>query len=328
MTEPSLVRNKSVAVGVISGTVYGIVARAAVALSPSAGGAMFVMTIGFLFVVPLTIGFLTVRPVARPSVPFRIFAPWISSLLAIGVAGLIGWEGSICVVMGAPVILILSSIGGLLGGSDRTRASIVNPILIALPYALAPIEARREPPRRIVESVAEIEIAAPVSTVWPLIASVDSIRPEEQHPALFTRLGFPRPISATLSRPGVGGIRLARFAGGVVFTETVTAWVPDSLLSFTIRPNTASIPPTTLDPHVTIGGPFFDVLTGTYELHALSPTSTRLVLRSRHRVSTPFNVYAGWWADRVMRSIQDNILDVHRARATRRASRLSTPMVQ
>ncbi|MGH7622613.1 MAG: hypothetical protein ACREMU_09770, partial [Gemmatimonadaceae bacterium] len=54
---------------------------------------------------------------------------------------------------------------------------------------------------------------------------------------------------------------------------------------------------------------------GTYELHRVSATRTRLVLRSRHRVSTPFNPYAGWWTDRVMRSIQDNILQVHRARA-------------
>jgi hypothetical protein len=41
------------------------------------------------------------------------------------------------------------------------------------------------------------------------------------------------------------------------------------------------------------------------------------VLRSRQRVSTRFNFYAGWWADRIMGSIQDNILAVHKLRAER-----------
>ena len=72
--------------------------------------------------------------------------------------------------------------------------------------------------------------------VWALVTSVDSICAEETRPALFTRIGFSRPISATLSAPGVGGIRRARFEHGLTFTETVTTCEPDSLLSFTIRP--------------------------------------------------------------------------------------------
>jgi hypothetical protein len=72
-----------------------------------------------------------------------------------------------------------------------------------------------------------------------------------------------------------------------------------------------------MDPHVEIGGPYFDVLTGTYELQPLEGGRTRLVLRSEHRTSTAFNLYAAWWADRVMASIQRNILVVLRDRAER-----------
>ena len=302
--------------GMIAAIVYGVIARfIAAGGGLSLSGSFFVMTVAFLFLVPLTVGYLTVRSVERPSVAYRLFAPWVSSLATIAVTVLVGWEGSICVVMGTPLILVLSSVGGLLGGNRVTGRRAATPLMIALPYLVAPLEARRPLPARFTESVATIDIGAPANVVWRLVASVDSIRPQERRPALFTAMGFPRPISATLSRPGVGGIRRARFEHGLVFTETVTTWRPDSVLSFTIRPNTDSIPPTTLDPHVAIGGRFFDVLTGTYELHRLSATRTRLVLRSRQRVSTPFNPYAGWWADRVMRSIQDNILEVHRARA-------------
>ncbi len=309
-------------IGVGAAVVYGLCARFAASsgadTSVTFGVGLFVMTLGFIFVVPFVLGYLTVRPARDPSFAYRLFAPWLPSVITIGIAMAVGWEGVICVVMGAPVILVFSSLGGLAGASDAARNPVVMPVLLLLPYVLAPIEARRSPPQRFVETVAAIDIDAPPSVVWTLVTSVDSIRAEETRPALFTRIGFPRPISATLSAPGIGGIRRARFEHGLTFTETVTTWEPDSLLSFTIRPNTDSIPPTTLDPHVTIGGRFFDVLTGTYEIHRIGPSRTHLVLRSRHRVSTPFNLYAEWWADRIMRSVQDNILAVHRLRAERR----------
>jgi hypothetical protein len=100
----------------------------------------------------------------------------------------------------------------------------------------------------------------------------------------------------------------------------VTEWQQGRRLRFTIRANTADIPPTTLDEHVTIGGPYFDVLTGTYELEPLPNGGVRVVLVSEHRVSTPFNIYAALWTDAVMRSIQSNILEIIKARAERSIS--------
>jgi hypothetical protein len=166
-----------------------------------------------------------------------------------------------------------------------------------------------------VTTTTSITIAAPPGAVWPLVVSVDSITPREQHTALFSTIGFPKPVAATLDRPGVGGVRTATFEHGIVFRETIIAWEPERRIRFTISPDV--IPATTLDPHVAIGGPYFDVLTGTYELHPLADGATQLVLTSEHRVSTAFNPYAVWWADRVMRSIQTNILGVLRDRAER-----------
>ena len=128
-------------------------------------------------------------------------------------------------------------------------------------------------------------------------------------------MGFPRPIAATIDRFGVGGVRTATFERGVVFRELVTDWVPERRLGFTIDP--VVVPDGAMDQHVAIGGPYFDVLSGTYELHALDGGRTRLLLKSEHRTSTAFNLYAAWWADRVMVSIQRNILAVLRDRAER-----------
>jgi len=282
-------------------------------------GTFAVMTVGFLVLVPVVVGYLAVRPVPRPSRAYRAFAPWVPCVLVVLAAWAIGWEGAVCIVMALPVMLLFSSLGGILGGARAGRGRASLPLVVALPWVLMPLEAAttgRAPARRVVETTTAVTVAAPPEAVWPLVVSVDSIRVTERRPALFTAIGFPEPVAATLSRPGVGGVRTATFEGGVVFRETVTAWDEGRRLRFTIDPE--AVPASTLDPHVTIGGPYFDVLTGTYELQPLPGGRTRLVLRSEHRVSTPFNLYAGWWADRVMRSIQRNILAVLRDRAERR----------
>ena len=315
----SLLRSKAAVLGVIAGVAYGLVARLVVQTNeffPS----FTVMTVGFLFIVPMVLGALTIVAVRQPSIRYQVFAPWVPTLIVVGVSALIGWEGAICIIMALPVLLLFASIGGVIGALKVLRRRPNQAAIIMLPFLLTPLEGTIDAPTRWVETVTAIDIAAPPSTVWPLVTSVDSITPGEQQPALFTRMGFPRPISATITGSGVGSIRAARFERGLVFTETVTHWEPLRRLSFTINPNTESIPPTTLDPHVTIGGPFFDVLTGTYELHSREGgRSTHLVLRSEHRVSTRFNIYSVWWADRIMGSIQRNILRVHKQRAERRS---------
>lgn len=210
-------------------------------------------------------------------------------------------------------MLVLASIGGLTAPTRVGRSPAGIPIALLLPWAAMGLEHGAVRPIRHVVTSTQIEIDAPAAVVWPLVVSVDSIRPQERRSALYTTIGFPRPIAATLDRPGVGGVRTASFDRGVVFREVVIAWEPERRLRFTI--DARDVPRSALDPHVTIGGPFFDVLTGTYELRPLSPTRTLLVLRSEHRVSTRFNPYASWWADRVMASIQRNILVVLKGRA-------------
>jgi hypothetical protein len=102
-----------------------------------------------------------------------------------------------------------------------------------------------------------------------------------------------------------------------VFTETVSQWIPQSDLQFSIRANTNAIPASTLDEHVTIGGAFFDVLQGEYVLER-RPDGTLLHLTSQERLSTHLNPYAGIWTDAVMRSIQSQILEVIRRRSESR----------
>jgi len=108
-------------------------------------------------------------------------------------------------------------------------------------------------------------------------------------------------------------VRHATFERGVLFVETITVWEPERALAFAIRAD--PVPPETLDQHVTVGGPYFDVLEGRYRIEPIAPGRVRLHLASRHRLSTHFNFYSGLWTDAIMRQTQVYILDVIRRRA-------------
>lgn len=304
----------AILVGLLSGLAYGIVTR--FLMEANRFGALFgIMTVSFLVLVPMVIGYLTVRPHPTPSLGYRLLAPWLPTILSVVVCYAVGWEGTICIVMGLPLLLIFSSLGGVIAAVTTRRGSGAAAAAMLVPFLAAPMEQRLPRHDSIHEVRTSIRIRATPATVWAEIVEVPTITATEQKPALFTRLGFPRPLSATLSRPGVGGLRHARFEGGVLFLETVTDWEPERRLRFTIAAQTDSIPPTTLDRHVTIGGQYFDVLSGRYEIRNTMKQSVVLDLTSELRLSTHFNLYATPWADAIMRSIQENILEVVRVRA-------------
>lgn len=85
-------------------------------------------------------------------------------------------------------------------------------------------------------------------------------------------------------------------------------------MSFTIKANPHEIPSTTMDEHILIGGDYFDVLNGTYELEKLNNETYRLHLFSHFKMNTHFNFYSGYWGTLIMKDIQNNILKVIKKR--------------
>jgi hypothetical protein len=86
-------------------------------------------------------------------------------------------------------------------------------------------------------------------------------------------------------------------------------------MNFSITADPHDIPSTTMDEHIVIGGDYFDVLDGTYELQQLNDSTYRIHLYSHFKLSTTFNFYASWWAGWIMKDIQNNILQVIKQRA-------------
>lgn len=310
-------------VALLVGVTYGLVAQVLARLDETKT-VLGVMSVGYVFVLPAAIGFITVLVSARrqPISFWRAVLTTVSAVLLCLLAALFsGLEGFICLFLALPVYLPLGAFGGVAGWwwtrrrHPRSKQVLAYSLAMMLPLGSSAIEQQFESPLSIHLVETHIDIAAPVSDVWPLVVQVKAIT--EPISGVFYRLGFPKPLEAVLEQQEVGGVRLAKFAGDLTFVETITAFDPERRLSFSIKADPNKTPDTTLDPHVTVGGEYFDVLMGEYTLVPLSDSQTRLELRSRFRVSTKFNAYAGWWGDFLMQDIQNSILRVQKQRAER-----------
>lgn len=314
--------------GAAAGLGYGLIIR--FASQRHVPGLTPVMSFSFLLLVPFAAGFITIFLVERHQpkpVWVWLLLPWVPLL-----GGSLGtmvtlWEGFICVIMFAPIGMICASLGGLLAGLViRIPRSIAAKNACLAVIALLPLLThpwlRDFMTRRDVRTVENQRVIhASPTLVWKNIERVPRIAPEELPFSWSHRIGFPSPVEATLSSEGVGGVRHATFEGGVLFIENVDTWEPERRLAFSIHAQTDQIPPTTLDEHVRVGGPFFDVLRGEYTIEPLPNGDTRLHLASRHRISTDFNWYARFWTDAVMADLQETILVVIQKRCEDEAQR-------
>ena len=310
---------------IAAGLVYGVTMRLVYSPLATGHGGGFdnfaVMSVGFLVFVPFFMGWITVAA-ARADREFHfsgwIVVPWIAVVAGDGVVLLTRMEGWICVVMALPITLLFASLGGVASGltarsrfRKKGRATFC---LALLPFLVSGIESQFNAPLSVRTVNTSIVIHAPAEVVWRNIERVPAIRHDEIRPSWTHAIGFPLPVEATLDHEGVGGVRHASFEGGLMFIETINRWEPMKSIGFQIAADTAAIPRTTLDEHVTIGGRYFDVLYGEYDLEPLANGDVLLHLSSRQRLSTDFNAYAALWTEAAMRDLQVSILQVVKAR--------------
>jgi hypothetical protein len=310
--------------GVLVTSAYAIVSYVVLKFAPSSM-ASGVMSVAFLFTLPVAIGALSVAlapPDKRGWTWYLLGVPWLSSLLMVAVASLFVHEAIICVVMALPLLLPLVTVGAVLAfvvtrtvGQQWSQRS---PLLLValLPYVVSPLEAQIAAPdsEHVVHN--SVIVYAPPEAVWQQIIRVPAIKPAEQSFSPLRLLGLPRPVEATLSYEGVGAVRRASFERGLLFVETVHEWNDRQSIGFSIQRDRQSVPP---EPLGAIGGPFFDMLDGRYEIQPIGDGRVILHLTSTHRLSTRFNWYAGLWTEPIMSELQRYILEIVKARAEARA---------
>jgi len=281
-----------------------------------------VMSIGFLVGLPFGMGYLAIRLsplewIKRPT--YRILMSMAPIFVFLFITLQFSIEGWACWLMILPVFLILAVMGGALAARHKLRRNehkdaFKVSIVLLIPFFLSTAEhyAQFLPTRY--EAYTYIDIHAAPSTIWNNVTAVKAISPGEDHSSLTRWLGFPHPIRAELDYAGVGGSRQAIFSKGLIFKEVVKEYQPEKKMHFSIAADPHEIPSTTMDEHVVIGGDYFNVLDGTYELEKLAEGSYRLHLYSHFILNTHFNFYASWWAGLIMKDIQENILQVIQTR--------------
>ncbi len=280
-----------------------------------------VMSVSFLVLVPYGIGYLSIWFQKERLIKDKAFCalfPWVPVAALLIITICIKLEGWICWIMALPIFMFFSTIGGLIARRHRLKGFKKKPyvfITVLLPLFIAPIEHFIHHIPGVYKANTSIIIEAPAESIWNNLTQVRYIPETALKTSLTSIMGFPRPIRAELNYEGVGATRAAIFDKGLVFQEKVLAYQPLKKMVFSIHANPYDIPSTTMDKHVVVGGDYFDVLTGTYELEPLGQGKYRLHLYSQFVLKTDFNFYASWWARWIMEDIQNNILHVIRERA-------------
>ncbi|MCB0518620.1 MAG: hypothetical protein H6577_04800 [Lewinellaceae bacterium] len=282
-----------------------------------------VMSVTFLLLLPFAVGAITIylSDIEKvKSKAYRFFMPWLPIFGFFILTLLLSIEGWACWVMILPVFLLAASIGGFIAGYYKLRNAKKNgklyvSLLALLPLLISPIEQSIKTIPGTYKAYTFIDIKAAPQAIWSNVTRVATIQEKQDKGWLAKFLDFPRPIKAELDFEGVGASREAIFSKGLVFHELVREYQHQKKMVFTIKANPYEIPSTTMDEHIVVGGDFFDVLDGTYELEKLNENDYRLHLYSHFEMKTNFNFYASYWGKLIMQDIQNNILQVIKYRA-------------
>lgn len=161
---------------------------------------------------------------------------WQIGFLTLGIfmAGLLIFaiEGVICIVMAAPIGLLLTWVGSLIGyaiiNKTPNNAQTTMLILIGIIPTMAFIEKDNEP--TLTSVVTSIEIKADPQTVWKNVVEF----PQLDEPTEFIfKTGIAYPINAKIEGTGVGAVRHCNFTTGS-FVEPITVRDEPRLLKFDV----------------------------------------------------------------------------------------------
>ena len=277
------------------------------------------LSMQFLLGVPLFIGATTVYLASyrKPITTGRVFLLtfWlIVGILIISVPIL--KEGTICIVMASPVIYVALLLGGL---SMRLvclkvwkSKALYSVALLPLLVLFAPLE----PMPETYQVTDTILINATPEQVWQTINNIDDIESAGfyQESQLLPFMQVPTPKSAITIWENNQWVRKCEWHGGIKFDEPLISQIPNRQLrwQFVFYPN--SVPPKTLDDHVTINGEHFKLLHGQYDLEPVNNNMTRLTFNVTYRISTNMNFYAGFWGKWVMDEFVEDTLGLYKNR--------------
>ncbi len=304
---------------IFAGMCLGLLFR--LVFSGQAGSNWSAMAGAFIYVTPIAVGMMTVylaERVRRRSWLYYFFAPMLATALFVAGTLLILIEGWICAIVIIPMFSALGALGGLVMGLTCRITNWPRPMIYSvgvLPLLLGAFGSHIPTPDNFSGVERSIHIAAPPAVVWQRLIHTAEIAPEEFEQGWAYRIGVPLPLSGEVSDTARGKVRQFRMGKGVHFEGVITDWEPETFVRWTYRFQPDSFPSGALDDHVLIGGHYFDLLDTSYQL---SPQGdgTRLTIQVHYRVSTQFNLYANWVAQKLLENFADVALSFYGRRST------------
>lgn len=269
------------------------------------GSALFFAT---PFVMGLTTAILYNRRHVRP-----LGATIGLSLLGIVITGLatmlFALEGLLCLLMAAPIAMVLAALGALVGwalaAQGRRTAVPVTMVLLALPL-LTGAEAKVATPT-LREVTTSVVIDAPPEAVWPHVVGFSELPPP---PEWFFQLGIAYPMRATIDGAGVGAVRRCEFSTGP-FVEPITTWDPPRRLAFDVTSQPPSM--TELSPFRRVEAAHLEGTMvsrrGEFRLIALEGGRTRLEGSTWYTLSIYPEAYWIVWGEALLHAIHGRVLD-------------------
>jgi hypothetical protein len=320
-----LQRVPQVVTALVAGALYGLLLRVSFE-AKSLASFLQIVSAAFLVVAPFSVGAVAVLWAARgaPITVKRQLAISAGAMALFMVAMFAAaLEGMICLVLVAPVFFVASLLGGLVAGYTNNRFKVTRSSLSAfalLPILLGPIEANLPPERSEQTVVSVVHVNAPPEVVFDQLVTVRSIDPKELGFSFLHLIGLPRPLESVMSGSGVGGVRASRWEKGVKFREVITEWDRPRALGYEFDIPPGSIPREALDRHVEIGGEYFTVLDGGYELTRTKNDGTELSLTTRFINKSQLKIYGDLWGRMVLADFHRSILGLMESRAEKASS--------
>jgi uncharacterized membrane protein YhaH (DUF805 family) len=230
-----------------------------------------------------------------------------------GILLLLAIEGFICILMAAPICLILAMLGGTLGFAiqsahwgRRHAAQIFSVLVLVMPGSVS-LEHFAKPQAGVFEVKSSIEMNAPAEKVWRQVVAFAEIPPPSE---LLFRAGIGYPIRAEIAGHGPGAVRHCVFSTGA-FVEPITVWDEPRLLRFRVTENPAPLHELTpygrIEPRHLHG--YFESHQGQFLLTELPGGRTRVEGTTWYSHSMWPETYWHWWSDYVIHRIHMRVLE-------------------
>jgi uncharacterized membrane protein YhaH (DUF805 family) len=226
---------------------------------------------------------------------------------------LVAVEGIICILMAAPLALILALLGGALGyviqsahWGRRNAPAMLSMVMLLIPGSFG-VEHFTRPQAGIFMVRSSLEMNAPPEKVWQKVVAFAEIPPPKE---MLFRAGIAYPIRAEIAGTGAGAVRHCVFSTGP-FVEPITVWDEPRLLRFSVSANPAPLNELTPYGHIQprhLHG-YFESHQGQFLLTELPGARTRVEGTTWYSHSMWPETYWHWWSDYVIHRIHMRVLE-------------------